>query len=383
MLECGQVPELQPRGLALSPRPVLALDLGGTQIRAAVILADGTRIARQAAGTPIAEGPAAVVRACGDALEAARAAAPTDVASALAGVGVSAPGPVDPWAGTLVEPPNLGPGMRDLPIAAELEARLGLPTFLERDTNVAALGEQAFGAARGVADFLYLTVSTGIGGSIVVDGRLLLGPDGMAGELGHVPVELDGPACGCGATGHLEAVASGRALARDARTAAETGRSPFLVARAAAQAAAWAAAEGRLDGLGGLGGKDGLGALSARDVADGEAAGDEVCAGLMIRARHAVAIACAGFVNTFNPSRIVIGGSIAEHQGEQLLGPIRAEIARSSFARPGHRVRVMPAELGADVSLAGAQPLVTARLGDAAWRGGRPVPAITTIAARG
>lgn len=363
MLECGQVPDLQPRGPALSPRPVLALDLGGTQIRAAAILADGTRIARQAAGTAIPEGPAAVVRACGDALEAARAVAPADIAAALAGVGVSAPGPVDPWAGTLVEPPNLGPGMRDLPLAAELEARLGLPAYLERDTNVAALGEQAFGAARGVADFLYLTVSTGIGGSIVVDGRLLLGPDGMAGELGHVPVELDGPACGCGATGHLEAVASGRALARDARTAAETGRSPFLVARAAAQG--------------------GLDALSARDVADGEAAGDGTCAGLMNRARHAVATACAGFVNTFNPSRIVIGGSIAEHEGERLLGPIRAEIARSSFARPGRRVRVVAAELGADVSLAGAQPLVTARLGDDAWRGGRPVPAITTIAASG
>lgn len=362
MLECGQVPELQPRGLALSPRPVLALDLGGTQIRAAAILADGTRIARQAARTPIPEGPAAIVRACGDALVAAWAAAPADIAGALAGVGVSAPGPLDPWSGTLVEPPNLGPGMRDLAIAAELEARLGLPVYLERDTNVAALAEQAFGAARGIADFLYLTISTGIGGSIVVDGRLLLGPDGTAGELGHVPVELGGPTCGCGATGHLEAVASGRALARDARAAAETGLSPFLVARAAGQ---------------------GLDGLSARDVADGEAAGDEACARLMDRARQAVATACAGFVNTFNPSRIVIGGSIAERQGERLLGPIRAEIVRSSFARPGHRVRVVAAELGADVSLAGAQPLVTARLGDDAWRGGRPAPSIPTIAASG
>lgn len=363
MLECGQVPELQPRGLALSPRPVLALDLGGTQIRAAVVLADGARSARQAARTPIPEGPAAIVRACGDALEAARAAAPADIAGALAGVGVSAPGPLDPWTGTLVEPPNLGPGMRDLAIAAELEARLGLAVYLERDTNVAALAEQAFGAARGIADFLYLTISTGIGGSIVVDGRLLLGPDGMAGELGHVPVELGGPTCGCGATGHLEAIASGRALARDARAAAETGRSSFLAARAVAH-----------------GGPD---ALSARDVADGETAGDGACAGLMDGARRAVATACAGFVNTFNPSRIVIGGSIAEHQGERLLGPIRAEIARSSFARPGRRVRVVAAELGADVSLAGAHPLVTARLGDDAWRRGRPDLPIPIIAASG
>ncbi len=362
MVECGQIPDLLRRGPTLSPRPVLALDLGGTQIRAAAILADGSRVARQALGTPVSEGPAAIVRACGDALEAARAAAPRDVASALLGVGISAPGPVDPWAGILVEPPNLGLEVRDLPMAAQLESRLALPVFLERDTNVAALAEQAFGAARGIADFLYLTISTGIGGSIVTRGHLLLGPDGMAGELGHVPVELDGPLCGCGGAGHLEAVASGRALARDAMIAGETGRSPFLAARTAAASAAAAAS-------------DGPAALSARDVADGETAGDPTCAGLMDRARRAVATACAGFVNTFNPSRIVVGGSIAEHQGERLLGAIRDEIARSSFRRPGQRVRVVPAALGADVSLAGAYPLVTARIGDDAWRDHRPVPA--------
>lgn len=305
----------------------------------------------------MAEGAAAIVRACGDALEAARNAAPAEVADALLGVGISAPGPVDPWAGTLVEPPNLGPAVRDLPLAAELEARLGLPVFLERDTNVAALAEQAFGAARGIADFLYLTVSTGIGGSIMSAGQLLLGPDGMAGELGHVPVELDGPLCGCGGAGHLEAVASGRALARDAKIAGESGRSPFLAARAAALAASPNPA-----------------ALSARDVADGEIAGDPTCAGLMDRARRAVATACAGFVNTFNPSRIVVGGSIAEHQAERLLGAIRDEIARSSFRRPGQRVQVLAAALGADVSLAGAYPLVTARHGDDAWRDHRPMP---------
>lgn len=358
MLECGQIPDLLRRGPTLSPRPVLALDLGGTQIRAAAILADGSRVARQASGTPVSEGPAAIVRACGDALEATRAAAPAEIASALLGVGISAPGPVDPWVGMLVEPPNLGVEVRNLSLAAELESRLGLPVFLERDTNVAALAEQAFGAARDIADFLYLTVSTGVGGSIVSGGHLLLGPDGTAGELGHVPVELDGPLCGCGGTGHLEAIASGRALARDAKIAGETGRSPFLAARVAAAAAS-----------------DDPAALTARDVADGEMAGDPTCTGLMDRARRAVATACAGFVNTFNPSRIVVGGSIAEHQGERLLGAVRDEIARSSFHRPGQRVRIVPAALGADVSLAGAYPLVTARIGDDAWRDHRPVPA--------
>ena len=112
--------------------------------------------------------------------------------------------------------------------AAIVERALGLPTFLDRDTNVAALGERAFGAGRGVDDFIYLTVSTGVGGGIIAAGRPFHGPDGFAGELGHVVIELDGPICGCGGRGHLEAVASGVALARDARTEVASRRSPYL-----------------------------------------------------------------------------------------------------------------------------------------------------------
>ena len=126
------------------------------------------------------------------------------------GIGISSPGPVDPRAGTVVEPPNLGPNFHDVPLADDMEALLGLPAFLDRDTNVAALGEAAYGAGRGQYDFIYVTVSTGVGGSIVTDGRLFHGPDGMAGELGHVPVELDGPICGCGGHGHLEPRAPAR-----------------------------------------------------------------------------------------------------------------------------------------------------------------------------
>ena len=333
-------------------RPVLALDLGGTQVRAAVILADGSRLARHATSTPSEQGPEAVIQACIATLAAARADAPEGIDADLAGVGVSSPGPVNPWTGVIVSPPNLGEQFHDIPIAARLEAALGLPVYLERDTNVAALGEQAFGAARNVQDFLYLTVSTGVGGAIVADGHLVLGPDGTAGELGHVSIELDGPPCGCGGRGHLEAISSGVALARDARDAVVRGTSPFLAARAAAS-------------------PDGPDGLGARDVAEGEDAGDGVCARLMDHARRAFAMACAGFVNTFNPELIVIGGSIAEHQGDRLLDPARAEIRRGAFATPAARVRLVPPGLGPDVSLAGAQPLVGGRLADERWRRGR------------
>ena len=302
---------IETRGFALSSQPVIAVDLGGTRIRAAIVQPDGTRLARNDQPTPIEDGPAAIVAACRDAARRARAEAPSDVSPTIAGIGLSSPGPVDPWRGVVLEPPNLGPDFRDIPLAAELSASEDLPAFLDRDTNVAALGEHAFGAARDIDDFIYLTVSTGVGGAIVTGGELLHGPDGLAGELGHVPVELDGPRCGCGGIGHVEALAAGVSLAREARALVAADASPFLTARARE-----------------LGGAD---ELSAKDVGEGSLAGDPACAALMERARRAIAAACVGYVNAFNPHRIVIGGSIAEAEGDRLLEPVRAAIASEAF----------------------------------------------------
>src|SRR3990172_374098 len=205
---------------------VLALDLGGTQIRAAAIRQDGSIAARRARRTPVDEGPAAIVRAGRDALREGRAEFGRDSPEAersLVGISLSSPGPIDPWRGVIVEPPNLGPEFRDVPLAERMEDDLGLPAYLERDTRIAALGEGAFGAARGSTEYLYVTVSSGVGGAIVTEGRLLMGPDGTAGELGHFPVDFHGPPCGCGGVVHLEAFASGVAIAREAPRAGGGG----------------------------------------------------------------------------------------------------------------------------------------------------------------
>lgn len=302
------------------------------------MLPDGSRVARTERPTPTEQGPAAIVEACRAVAREARRGAERDGIADLAGVGISSPGPVDPVRGVVVEPPNLGNAFRDIALAAALAESEGMPAFLDRDTNVAALGEQQFGAAQGIQDFIYLTVSTGVGGSIVTGGEILHGPDGFAGELGHVVVEMDGPRCGCGGAGHVEAIAAGVSLAREARALVAGGASPFLGERAAAH--------GTPD------------ELSAKDVADGALAGDPACLNLMDRARRALAAACVGYVNTFNPHRIVIGGSIAENEGERLLQPIRDAIASQAFGVVARRVNVVPAGLGGDVSLAGAQPLV-------------------------
>jgi glucokinase len=245
--------------------------------------------------------------------------------------------------GEILEPPNLGPEFHGIPITSLMGETIGLPAFLDRDTNVAALGERAFGAAKGFDDFIYLTVSTGVGGSIVTGGKLLHGPDGLAGELGHVPVTLDGPLCGCGGPGHVEAYASGAGLAKLARALVDDGGSPFLAERA------------RQHG--------GVHFLSAKDVAEGRDAGDTACTALMDRARRAVAVACVGYVNAFNPHRIVIGGSIAEAEGERLLRQVRTTIQAEAFKVLARRVSVAAAGLAGDVSLAGCHPLVMSRLG--------------------
>ena len=333
----------------LADRSVLAIDFGGTQIRAALITPDLAVHARRAVPTRDEEGVEAVVaRICAVAAE-VRDDARASALPPPAGVGISAPGPLDPWKGVVMTPPNLA-GWRDVPLGAHVARSLDLPTFVERDTNVAVLAEWRYGAARGARTVIYVTVSTGIGGGIIVDGRPLIGPDGTAGEIGHIVVELDGPRCGCGRIGHVEAIASGTALARDAQATIERGGDGRLAELAAA-------------------GEPVDAALLARAADEGDTAAAE----LLSHAWTAIGAMCASLVNVLNPDVIVIGGSIAEHRPE-LLAAVRAEIQRRAFAVPASHARVEPAALKDDVSLIGTLPIVIERLADPAFAGGSHRP---------
>jgi len=185
---------------------VVAVDLGGTNIRAAIFPtaeAKPTAIAR--APTLAAEGPEAVIDRIIAAIQ--------EVASGIEGgmrIGLGAPGPLDPKRGLVIEAPNL-PGWVNIPLRDRLEQHFECPVALGNDANLAGLGEWRHGAGRGAHNLLYLTLSTGIGGGVIVDNRLLVGAHGLAAELGHMTVRPDGPLCGCGQRGHLEAVASGPA----------------------------------------------------------------------------------------------------------------------------------------------------------------------------
>ena len=315
-----------------SPTGVLALDFGGTQIRTAVVLADGTLVGRRASRTP--RDAQEIVDRCATQLrESLDEAAGGSAALAPTELAISAPGPLDPYRGVILTPPNLDRSLWDYPFAKAVGDRIGLPAVMERDTQVAVLAEGQFGAARGYDDYIYMTVSTGIGGGIVTDGRLVRGADGMAGELGHVTVDMNGPLCGCGMPGHLEAFSSGTGIAK---RAAEAGLK-------------------RPDGL----------PIEAVDVARLEQAGDPEAARIMNDARRAFAAAVVSIADVFNPSRLVVGGGIAIGQGDRLLEPARDALKRSGYSHQARRLEIVPAQLGDDVGLVGGLSLVSlARLGD-------------------
>lgn len=226
--------------------------------------------------------------------------------------GCSAPGPLDFRRGIVHEAPNLV-GMIEFPLAGRVSAALGgLTVFVDHDTAMAAIGEAIAGAAVGVADFVYITVSTGLGGKIVSGGRMLRGARGTAGELGHFPVAFDGPTCGCGSFGCAESFAAGRNLAQQ------------------------------------------FGVADAERVYAAAAAGDDRARSLVERAEAALGNLAVGLANALNPSLIVVGGSVAEHQPTHVLEPMRRAIEARAFRVPAASVTVVPAALGADVGLLGS-----------------------------
>jgi len=325
----------------VADRSILAIDLGGTQIRAAHVSPDLLVSCRRAVETRDEEGVQAVIdRICSAALAVREDAKRAGLADPV-GIGISSPGPLDPWKGIVIAPPNLA-GWRDIPLAAHVEEAVGLPTYLERDTNAAVMGEWRYGAAQGADDVVYVTVSTGIGGGVVVDGRPLIGKDGTAGEIGHITVDIDGPLCGDGQPGHAEAIGSGRAIAREGRALLKSGDAPGLAALAA---------DAEVD---------------AELVARAADEGDEACRAVLDRAWVAIGAMCAGLVNTLNPEVIVLGGSIGCNRPE-LPSAIRAEIDRRAFPAPARRVRVEMTQFAGDVSLIGLLPIVNERLNDPSY----------------
>lgn len=322
----------------LLTRAVLALDLGGTQIRTAVILPDGSVHARRSERTPLADGADAVVAAAAASLRRSMEEHVAVGGAVPRAIGISAPGPLDPKRGVLIDPPNLGKNLWGLRLADRIAETLDMPAVMERDTHVAILAERAFGAGAGLDDLVYLTISTGLGGAVISAGRLISGPDGVAGELGHLSVDMDGPICACGGRGHFERLSSGSGMARSAGDALAEGANAPELARISAEIAPRP--------------------LEAVHISRAADAGDPTARAIIDRAVRAFAASVVSIVDVFNPDRIIVGGGVAEAWGENLLQPARDLVASTAFRIAGKRVQIVPAALGADVGLIGALPLV-------------------------
>ncbi len=309
--------------------PVVGIDLGGTKILTAVTDRQGGIICRDRRKTPADEGKKAVLEAMVQSVHAVLEKARLSIKE-VAAVGIGVPGPSNPKTGILHTTPNL-PGWRDVPLRDIIADRLDKRSFLINDANAAALAEYQFGAGRGAGSFIYVTVSTGIGGGVVLDGEIYTGASGLAAEIGHMTIDDKGPMCNCGNIGCWEVLASGTALAAEAKRRLEQNEHSTIIDYAG----------GRIDNV------------TAEHVQKAAEAGDATAAELLKTTSRYLGTGFANLINLFNPDVIAIGGGMSK-MGAMLLEPAYAVAKKRAFANAYAAVRFATAELGADSGVLGA-----------------------------
>ncbi len=308
---------------------IVAVDIGGTQMRAASYAPDDLKPIKQKKIATLASQPGGLERL----IRVIEEVWPNG--NGVAAIGLASPGPLDPHTGYLLAPPN-NPEWHNFPLASSVAEHFGVKTYLDNDANLAALAEHRFGAGKGHHDVLYITVSTGIGGGVIINDRLLQGYHGLAAELGHVIMDPDGPPCSCGFNGHLESFSSGPAIVRYVLGELEAG------ARSVLQRPR----KGRRDAN-----------LSARDVAEAAHRGDALAIKAYQRAGEYLGIGVASFLHIFDPSIVIFGGGVSQ-VGNLLFDAFHASLKRRVFhPRYLEGLVIKKAELGDDAGLLGARAL--------------------------
>ncbi|MCC6382584.1 MAG: ROK family protein [Dehalococcoidia bacterium] len=310
---------------------VVAADFGGTNLRAAIVDEAGQILARRVDPTPQGAAPDVILAEIGRLLHVTTDASP----ERPAGLCLAVAGLIDADAGTVILAPNI-PGFRNLDLTAPVGQALGIPTFIENDASAAALGEHRFGAGRGTRHLLHATLGTGIGGGIVIDGKLYRGAKGLAGEIGHVVLDPAGPRCNCGSRGCLEALVSGVAFAERARRLLAAGASPVLQELV------------------------GYREPTATDLQRAAEAGDRKCEAEIRNGGHLLGLALGGLINVLNPEAVTLSGGLLG-MGETLLGPMREAMYSIAYG-PSSGTIVRLSELGDDAGLLGAAAVAFERL---------------------
>ncbi len=296
---------------------IVGVDIGGTKVACVLADVEGNILARQWQPTRAGEGWQVVVQQLFEMTE--RVLEGVSYRQ-VRGIGISCGGPLDSQRGVVYSPPNL-PGWDAVPIKQVFEDRFGLPARLENDANATALAEHRFGAGRGTRNMVFMTWGTGVGGGLVLDGRLYRGTNDLAGEIGHTTVLLDGPLCGCGKRGCLEALASGPSIARRARELAGESPESLIWQRTSPNEA------------------------TAQHVVEAAHAGDTFARFVLAEAGTYMGIGIANVAQILNPERVVLG-TIAVKAGDLVLEPLRQALQVHAWSRVREVLQVVPAELG-------------------------------------
>ena len=313
---------------------IVGVDLGGTNIVAGAMTADGSRhLAMRSIPTNSSVGDEGVAERIVGLVEGVilDTMGATDAARRdFIGIGIGAPGPLDRERGVVLVAPNLG--WKDFPLRDRIQHRLNLPTTLDNDANCATFGEWWQGAARGGTNVVGLTIGTGIGGGLILNGALYHGSSDMAGEIGHTTIDLNGRHCKCGNYGCLEAYASAPAIATRAREVLvrEEGESviPSLV-------------NGNFD------------AITAAIVYEAAQQGDQVAEEIVRDTARYLGAGVANLLNIFNPDIVVLAGGVAA-AGDALFVPLRAEVRRRAFSPAVRAVKIVAGELPGTAGVVGA-----------------------------
>ena len=314
-------------------RYIVGVDLGGTSINVGVVPYEGGKVlGMRSMPTDLDHGAKFVVdrmvemiRGC--MRDAAREADIPD--DGFIGIGLGSPGPLDRKTGTVIETPNLG--WRNFPLRDLISNSIGLPAELDNDANCATIGEWWMGAAQGIRTLVGVTLGTGIGGGIVLDGKVYHGVADVAGEVGHMTIDSTGRKCKCGNYGCLEAYASGPAIAARAIEGLETGEPLRLPSR--------------VDGD--------LSRLTAETVYEAIIAGDLYAKEVMHETAKFLGVGLANLINILNPEMVVISGGVTR-AGEHLFEPLRAQIRRRAFRHAEENCRIVSSTLGGMAGVIGA-----------------------------
>ena len=318
---------------------VVGVDMGGTKILSAVIDSEGNILSTAKVPTKADRGPSIVIDRIAESIRRAVDKSDVDTASIQA-IGIGAPGPLDPATGIVIFAPNLR--WKDVRLKEELEARVGIPTFVDNDVNVGTLGEHVFGAGKGFQNVVGIFVGTGIGGGIIMNGELFHGASKTAGEIGHIIVKAGGPKCGCGTRGCLEALASRTAMAKQFQRAILKKGKESVVSELT---------------------NGDLGTIRSGVLAKAIRANDKLTLKVIKKATKYLGIGIGSIVNFLNPEMIVLGGGVVEALDDTFLDDIRAATEKYALPNTLNGVQIVPAKLGDNSGILGAAALARQRSG--------------------